>query len=305
MKNKIIYFGNIEDILGFELSPEIKKRITDLKLEYVSLTQEERDNYLLHVIDILTSDITKSGEHRINEWENGWGENLKLFKESKDINDLIPKYHGKRKIVKWMGDVIKPITENFDYKIHICFVDAILQEYLKDIKNIYEFGCGPAYHLIRLNEWKKDLNLNGSDWTNASQNIIKEINETLNTNINGFNFNFFKPDYNINFPEKSGIYTVAALEQVGENFKDFVDFLVEKKPEICIHMEPIDELLDETKLIDNLSIRYFRKRNYLKEFLPYLEQLEKEDKIEIITKQRIFSGSYFIEGHSLIVWKVK
>lgn len=305
MKNKIVHFRYIEDILGFELSPEIKKRITDFKLEYNELSQEERDEYLLHVIDVLISDITKSGEHRINEWENGWGENLKLFKESKDINDLIPKYHGKRKIVKWMGDVIKPVTDNFDYKIHICFVDAILQEYLKDVKNVYEFGCGPAYHLIRLNEWKKDLNLNGSDWTEASQNIIKEINETLDININPFNFNFFKPDYNINFPEKSGIYTVAALEQVGENFKDFVDFLIAKKPEICVHMEPIDELLDETKLIDNLSIRYFRKRNYLNEFLPYLEQLEKEGKIEIINKQRIYSGSYFIEGHSLIVWKVK
>jgi hypothetical protein len=98
---------------------------------------------------------------------------------------------------------------------------------------------------------------------------------------------------------------VAALEQIGENFKDFVNFLLEKKPEICIHFEPIDELLDENKLIDSLSIKYFRKRNYLNGFLPYLEQLEKENKIEILNKQRIFSGSYFIEGHSLIVWKVK
>lgn len=302
---KKIHFREIEDILGFELSSELRKQISDFKLEYKPLTQEERDEYLLHVIDVLTSDITKSGEHRINEWENGWGENLKLFKESKDINDLIPKYHGKRKLLKWGGDVIKQVTENLDYKLHICMVDAILQHYLKDVDNVCEFGCGPAYHLIRLNKWKKDLKLSGSDWTNASQNIIKDINETLNTDIKGFNFNFFKPDYNINFPEKSGIYTVAALEQVGENFKDFINFLINKKPEICVHMEPIDELLDETKLIDNLTIRYFRKRNYLKGFLPYLEQLEKEGKIEIITKQRIFSGSYFIEGHSLIVWKVK
>jgi hypothetical protein len=68
-------------------------------------------------------------------------------------------------------------------------------------------------------------------------------------------------------------------------------------------MEPIDELLDKDILVDNLSIKYFRKRNYLNGFLPYLESLEEKNKIKILKKQRIFSGSYFIEGHSLIVWK--
>ena len=84
-----------------------------------------------------------------------------------------------------------------------------------------------------------------------------------------------------------------------------VDFLLIKKPELCIHLEPIDELLDNDKLMDSLSIKYFRKRNYLSKFLPYLESLEKDGKIEIIKKQRTYSGSYFIEGHSLIVWRVK
>ena len=36
-----------------------------------------------------------------------------------------------------------------------------------------------------------------------------------------------------------------------------------------------------------------------------IAKLEQENKIEIINKQRIFSGSYFIEGHSLIVWRPK
>ena len=83
-----------------------------------------------------------------------------------------------------------------------------------------------------------------------------------------------------------------------------ISFLLSKRPEICIHMEPIDELLDDDKLIDSLSIKYFRKRKYLNKFLPYLEELEEKGIIEIIKKQRIFSGSYFTEGHSLIVWRV-
>ena len=295
----------IEGILGFEIDNSLKQTINGFNLEYRELSAEERDGYILHVINVLTSDITKSGEHRINEWEKGWDENLINFKNSKNIEELIPKYHGKNRIVRWMQQPVMPITKNFDYKIHISIIDSVLRHYLNDIKNVFEFGCGPAYHLIRLNEYNNNFNLHGSDWTVSSQNIINQINDVLNTNIKPFNFNFFKPDYNVDIPENSAIYTVAALEQIGENFKDFVDFLLEKKPEICIHFEPIDELLDENNLIDTLSIKYFRKRNYLNGFLPYLEQLEKENKIEILNKQRIFSGSYFIEGHSLIVWKVK
>jgi len=300
-----ITYKNFEEILGFELGEKLKQTITEYSLEYRELTTLERDSYILHVINVLTGDITKAGDHRIMEWENGWGENLNKFIKTKNIDDLIPRYHGKNRIVRWMGDVVMPITENFDYKIHICFVDAILQHYLKNVDNVFEFGCGPAYHLIRLNEFNKYLNLNGSDWTKSSQDIIKEINKVLDTNINGFNLNFFTPNNSVDIPKNSGIYTVAALEQVGDNFKEFVNFLIEKKPKICIHMEPIDELLNDDKLIDSLSIKYFRKRNYLDKFLPYLEELEKNNKIEIIVKQKTYSGSYFIEGHSLIVWKIK
>ena len=302
--NKITYL-DFEEILGFKINDKVKQMISDFDLSYRKLNKNERDNYILHVIDVLTSDITKAGEHRINEWENGWSENLNSFKQTKKIENLIPKYHGKNRIVRWKGDIVMPLTENFDYKIHICFVDAILQNYLTNVKNIFEFGCGPAYHLIRLNDYDKSIKLNGTDWTVSSQNIINEVNNILNLKIGAHNLNFFSPDYNIDLPENTGIYTVAALEQVGENFEEFISFLMDKKPSICVHMEPIDELLDGNNLIDNLSIRYFRKRNYLNKFLPYLENLEKQGKIEIIKKQRIFSGSYFIEGHSLIVWKIK
>jgi hypothetical protein len=300
---KTITYKDIEEILGFKIDEEIRERIKEFNLKYKTLSKEERDDYILNVFNVLSSDITKSGEHRILEWENGWGENLNLFKNDKNINNLIPKYHGKNRIVRWLGEPVNPITENFDYKIHICFVDAILRHYLKDVEDVFEFGCGPAYHLIRLNNYNNNFKLNGSDWTTSSQKIIKEINETLGLNINPFNFDFFNPNYDIELTEKTGIYTVAALEQVGSNYKSFVDYLISKKPKVCIHMEPIDELLDETKLIDNLSIRYFRKRNYLDGFLPYLISLEKEGKIKILNKQRTYSGSYFIEGHSLIVWK--
>ena len=78
--------------------------------------------------------------------------------------------------------------------------------------------------------------------------------------------------------------------------KNLFDYLMEKY-EL--------ELLDSEKLVDYLSVKYFRKRNYLNKYLPYLEKLENEGKIEILTKNRINYGSLYVEGHSLIVWRPK
>ena len=295
---------DISDILGFDLPSSMAETIEKFDLRYNHLTDKQMNDYLISVVDILTGDIVKSGAHRIDDWEKGWGENLEMYRQSRDINSLIPKYHCKNRYVRWMGKIVNPITPAFDYKIHICFIDAIIHHYLGDEhKSVYEFGCGPGYHLLRLRESRPDLNITGLDWTKSSQELIGEISKSLLKPISAHNFDFFKPDYNIHLEKDSIAYTVAALEQTGSNYIKFIDYLLDKKPNLCINMEPIAELLDESSLIDNLSVKYFKKRSYLHEYLKHLEWLESIGKIKIIDKRRIWSGSYFIEGHSLVVWK--
>jgi hypothetical protein len=65
----------------------------------------------------------------------------------------------------------------------------------------------------------------------------------------------------------------------------------------------MSETLNKDSLVDLLSIKYFEKRNYLSGFLEYLSALEKQKRIEIIDIRRTYAGSYFIEGHSLVVWR--
>lgn len=305
MVNKITS-EDIESILEYKISEKLKKVINEFDLSYEDITQQQKEDYILNVIKVLLSDIVQSGKHRINEWENGWSENLLEFKNSKNINSLIPKYHGKKRYAHWKQNIINPLTENFDYKIHLCFVDAILEKYLSqnNIENLYEFGCGPAYHLVRINQNHPNINLFGFDWTKASQQIIKQINEILNININCQNFDFFNPNYSIDIKQNSAFLSVAALEQTGENYNKFIDFIIEKKPSMCINIEPISEVLDGNNLIDFLSIKYFEKRNYLNSYLSYLQKLQDDKKIEILDVRRTYAGSYFIEGHTLIVWKV-
>jgi hypothetical protein len=297
----------IEKVIGFELSNNCKKMLEEFNLQYRELNQSERDNVILHILNVLNDDIEYVGKHRLEKWENGWYENLELLKQYKNVNSLVPKYFGKYDVARWKGDFVKAGTEFFEYKLHILLVDAFLHKYVgKKYENLFEFGCGPAYHLLRFGNYNKDINLIGLDWTQASQKIIEEINKLgINNKIKGYNFNYFSPDYNIDIPKNSAIFTCASLEQIHENYKDFVDYLISKKPEICIHFEPSAELLNENNLVDKLSIMYFNKRKYLKNYLTYLRQLEKENKIEILLSQRIFGGSYFIEGYPVIIWKVK
>jgi hypothetical protein len=303
---KKITIKDIEDVVGFSISNDCKKLIESFNLTYRELTKEERDSVILNIINVVNNDIEYAGKHRLEKWEKGWYENFELLKQTKDINSLIPKYFNKHNIARWKGDFIKCETEYFDYKLHIILVDAILHKFVgTNYSSLYEFGCGPAYHLLRFGKFNPEVNLIGLDWATASQDIIKEINDLgINNKITSYNFDYFKPDYNINIAPNSAIFTCASLEQIGENYKEFVDYILAKQPDLCIHFEPEAKMLNEDSLVDKLSILYFNKRKYLKGYLEYLENLQTEGKIEIHT-QRLYGGSYFIEGYPTIIWKIK
>jgi hypothetical protein len=305
---KTITADVLEQVLKTTLSDSLKQRCIEASLDYEEISSIDRDNYIREVVNALCKvdtdrDTKPAGEHRLTEWEKGWGENLEAIKNGKSLNDLVPRYHGKHTLIHWNQEMIRPLVPYFDYKLHCIVVDWAIEKYLGKVSSIFEFGCGPGYHLLRARKINPAAKMVGLDWTKASQEIIKQIKEAgIEENIEGKNFNFFSPDYSIEVPAISGFLTVAALEQVGDKYEQFLEFVLEKKPSICVHLEPIDELLDQNNLIDRLSTLYFRKRNYLSGYLPRLRQLQDEGKIKIVTEQRTFSGSFFIEGHSLIVW---
>lgn len=295
---------DMELALADQLSPFIKAGIESANLQYEKLSPQERDAYILNVIEeIMNPDIPVSGEHRLPDWEKGWRENLSLLKQTGSIESLIPRYHRKHQILHWQQDLIKSVSGDFDLAIHRILVDYVFEKYLATQHNVFEYGCGPAYHLLRLRSINSNAHLVGLDWTNASVRIIEQIKAFgIVNNIEGRIFNFFEPNPAIVIPPHSGIYTIAALEQVGRRYEPFIQYLLKHKPGICVHLEPIEELLNPHHLIDRLSQLYFRKRNYLSGFLTRLRELRDMGLITIHREQRTYTGSYFIEGHSLVVW---
>src|SRR5258707_14365208 len=86
------------------------------------------------------------------------------------------------------------------------------------------------------------------------------------------------------------VLTVHALEQVGAGWQPFVDFVIARRPRLCVHLEPLVELY-ETAPLDDLARRYHRKRRYLDGFVPAIKALAAHGRAEILTLRRTaFSG---------------
>lgn len=254
------------------------------------LTKKEYDQAIIKIVDTLLDPyLVYSGPHRRKQWENGWGQNLKE-------GSVNPHYFGKYKINRLNGKFVKAISKNYERDALYSVLDPLFKKYLGDARNIYEFGCGTGHNLLRVRRFNKSAKLCGLDWVKSSQKIIKKLG------FEAHNFDFFKPS-GLKLKPNSTVYTVAALEQTGKNYKKFVSYLLKNKPSVCLHVEPIEELLDPTNLLDNLSLKYFRKRRYLSGYLTYLRELEKEGKIKILEARRSGIGSLFVEGYSIVIWK--
>jgi len=302
---KKVNVNDIEEILGFKLCEYSVKQIDDLNLEYQYTDKSERDEIILDIIKkISNNDMERAGDHRLNRWESGWHENLISYKSEGKYKNLIPRYFGKYDVARWKGDFVK-VNKAFDYNLHIVIVDAIFHKFItNEYTHIYEFGCGPAYNLYRMWSYNKLINMVGLDWANISQEIINVIKEkNKNIKISGENFNFMHPNYKLDIEESSVVFTHSALEQIGESHKDFIDFVLCKKPALCINFEPAPELLNRDCLMEELTFLYQKKRNYLRNYFSYLFELEKNNKIKIIYHKKINCGSRYMQHQSIIVWK--
>jgi hypothetical protein len=295
----------IESSIGFAVDKDIADRIEHEQVLYETLNKEEEQAFIVKFSAVLDSNLKVAGEHRKDDWENGWGENLKEMSQGGQYEQLIPKYHTKSNISRINSGPVKTFVKDFDYRVNSYFVDAAIYHYLGGLGKIVEFGCGTGYHLFRLASILSDREYIGLDWAESSQQTIEKFaTEQGYKNVTGKNFNYFSPDYGF---DCSGalVYTVASLEQIGDKFKPFVDYLLVKKPAVVVNFEPMSEFLDSGSFLDELTIEYFEKRGYLKGYFKYLKELEKQDKIEIIHSKRIGYGSEFVEGHSLVVWRPK
>jgi hypothetical protein len=302
---KSLSVSDFEAAFGEALSPYVAERINKYCFQYTEISPAENEQLLIRIVDaLLDPNLEESGEHRLQEWEAGWGENFDILSNDPDNEDsILPKYFNKYGAIRWCGRFIRPVSQQFERHSLGVILDWLFEKYMREAPAIYEFGCGTGHNLLRARNVNSRASLWGLDWASASQRILERLGEAgIDADIHGHRFDYFKPDQSFRLEPDAILYTVASLEQVGSRWEPFIDYVLANRPRLCVHVEPIAELLDPTKLIDYLSMKYFLKRNYLKDFLTGLRALEADGKVKIHCAQRTHIGSLFIEGYSVVVW---
>ena len=199
--------------------------------------------------------------------------------------------------------MIIPQCDNFEIGMVRIFQYIIFEKYFKNTENVYEFGAGTGHNLLRLREVNKNASLYSMEWAKSGVEIINTVAKNLNdSKILGIFFNNFIPDYNIKLQPDSSVYTFAALEQLGDNTDNLINYWITNKASIVVNIEPMAEPLDENELLQYLSIKYFEKRGYLKNYIKKIKLLEEEGRVIIHDITRTGIGSLFVEGYSIIVW---
>lgn len=280
--------------------------INSLDFRHTVCFQEARERIWLDIIKKCDDgELSVSGSYRKKDWRNGWAQNLEEFLDSNgDLNSLSPKdWHGDRPL-RYKGNYIIAYSNSFERDFTFVFKRWLYKKYFRDYDNIYEFGCGTGHNLVLLAKLFPEKRLFGTDWVIESQKLLKAVVKKYGYNIKGSQFDFFKPDYKLDILPNSLVYTSAALEQLGRDFTKFLDYLLVKKPALCVNVECIAEFYDENNLFDYVALRYHRKRNYLNGFLTALRKLEKEGRIKIIVAKRTGFGSLYHEGYMYVVWEV-
>jgi hypothetical protein len=291
--------------LNLKLSKKMKIEFRKQKQElyYLDFNDKEFNEYLYDFSEYLTSGLSISGEDRVDEWNKGWNQNLEKFKHSLDLEDLIPHYFKKYDLFQLNSSIKKALSENIELKILRMIIGEISVKYLNNVDQVYEFGSGTNHNLIEINRWIKHKKYYSLDWAESTGEIANILRSELNYPIEFQKFDFFNPDFNLNILDKSAILTVAALEQVGENYKEFINFIISKKPSLVILIEPFG--MDfKNDYFSYLKLLYRVKRNYPITLLQYLDSLEKTQKIKIRCRINTGVGSKYINPYQIVIFEV-
>lgn len=304
-KKKKLGVKDFERMFNDRISPFVAQKIKEANFVYSEIDGKKRDECLIRIARaLLDNTLVKTGKHRQPQWEKGWQENLDDFKKTKKTESLVPMYYRKYDIVRIFHKFVKSESPYFESNLMSIVMYWIADKYLRNVENIFEFGCGPGHNLLKMREVNQQANIWGLDWTHSSQKLVKELAKASDDkHMFSRKFDFFEPDFTFELPPDSAVLTITSLEQVGDKYKKFIDYLLKNKPRICVHVEPEADLLDPNILLDYLSIKYFEKRNYSVGLLAYLKKLESEGKIKILLAEPTHQGSLFIDGKPVIVWK--
>ena len=251
----------------------------------------------------LQAPLPVSGPSRQPAWEAGWGDILARLSATDDLAELEPHYFRKpSQTMRLLGRYVRPHDPRFEASFVNVLQAWLAARWLGDARALYEFGCGPGHNVLAFARLLPGRPIVGLDWASASQEILTRVARLSGAPVGGRRFDMFAPDPCLVLKPGSAVVTIGAMEQLGERHAPFLDFLLERAPDLCVHLEPIHELYDRSVPFDDVAARYAERRGYLRGYLPRLQALARANEIEILEVRRHL-GSEFHDGWGSIVWR--
>jgi hypothetical protein len=273
-------------------------------LRYQTIDRAGQDALQAETANEIEKGFKVVGQHREDIWRLAWDEQLKRFEGANyDLQALTPKFVDGSVILRWQGQYIRSITNQFELAFVEVLRDWVFRTFLADVDHLYEFGSGSAFNVAAYAQLFPQVHITALDWAPEAVRIADLLGTKRGMKISGRRFDFFAPDRTLKLGPQSGVLTFCALEQTGDRFGQTLDYLLESRPRRVVHIEPTAELYDATSPHDELAIRYHGQRKYLSGLLPAIQHLAREKKVRIPWTRRLRFGSRFHECYTVMVWE--
>ena len=235
-----------------------------------------------------------AGSHRINDWEEGWAGKGTVVDPMLGVQ--VPYYFLNNTHIRLGQKVYKDLSGWTEYYLlRLIQLNAFneLNSMVREPKKlIVEFGCGTGHNLTFLARYFDKTDFWGADWATSAVLMLKQ------NGVRSKKVDFFNPKTYWRIEQPYFAYTNASLEQCGDEFVGFMDFLISDLNCMgAVHIEPIPELLAHTPLEIN-SVAYCNKRNYLTGFIEYLQT---KAGIRMVERKNMI-GSKNLYGYQQVIW---
>jgi hypothetical protein len=275
-------------------------------LPYRALDADESDRIAAEVETVIREhELRKSATNDPTVWERGWGEVADRLKgQPITLDSLRPQYFHGEPTCRLFGKYIRPMDPAFEYNAGISLRLIIFEQFLRGYDTTVEFGCGTGLNLFLLARNMPGMRLIGCDWTTHSSVILAAMARQTGQQIVGQMFNMLEAsgwDGGI-IDRRTAVLTVHAMEQLGTKWRPFAEYILARRPAFCLHVEPFLELYDHSPF-DDRARRYHLKRRYLEGFHPFVMDLARAGRAEILTSRRIAFGGLYHEAYSVLAWR--
>lgn len=275
-------------------------------LRYRELDPARETEIAAHVDNTISDEtLRRSGDDDPSVWVRGWGEVAQQLKDRQITRETLrPQYFRGEPICRLFGHYIEPVTREVEYDVGLALRTIIFDEFLRGASTIAELGCGTGINILLLSEMFPQACLIGADWAPVCAEILREMARQTGKRIEGEVFNMLTATgWHGPAGPGSTLLTVHAMEQLGENWRAFCDWMIARRPALCLHVEPLFEHYDASSAFDDRARRYHLKRGYLRGFLPHVLDLCRAGKGELVASRRVAFGGLYHEAYSILAWR--